>query len=291
MLTRPSWRLSVLEAAVGVLGLLPLLLDLRAQPLPRLGGGLEAQVQALLDVELGEGVRGGGGEVRAAGADADVDEAAVADGLDGGAAEEAADGPFDLRALPGRLGEDGVDLGLVPRPAVLGVVQEVEVLDDAPGEAAALQQLVLRLVVVVDAPAALVLLRDALEVEDVGVLLLDEELGGRLVDGLGEERAQRGEGDDRGEDGEEEAAAAQEDVDVVPEVGLALRAGPRKWARWSASPSHLGLPGVQRYSCAKPLRALEIVAENGSVVPRSFGGGLVTRRPRACSRTCRGLSG
>ena len=28
-----------------------------------------------------------------------------------------------------------------------------------------------------------------------------------------------------GEDGEEEAAAAQEDVDVVPEVGLALRRG------------------------------------------------------------------
>ena len=140
-----------LEAAVGVLGLLPLLVDLPAQPLPRLGGGLEAQVQALLDVEVGEGVRGGGGEVGAAGADADVDEAAVADGLDGGAAEEGADGPFHLRALPGRLGEDGVDLGLLPRPAVLRVAQEVEVLDDAPGEAAALEQLVLRLVVVVDA--------------------------------------------------------------------------------------------------------------------------------------------
>ena len=76
-------------------------------------------------------------------------------GCDGGAAEEAADGPFHLRALPGRLGEDGLDLGLLPRPAVLGVVQQVEVLDDAPGEAAALQQLVLRLVVVVDAAAGL----------------------------------------------------------------------------------------------------------------------------------------
>ena len=132
---------------------------------------------------------------------------------------------------PGRLGEDGVDLRLLPRPAVLGVVQQVEVLDDAPGEAAALEQLVLRLVVVVDAAAAGPLLRDALEVEDVGVLLLDEELGGRLVDGLREERAQGGEGDDRGEDGEEEAAAAEEDVDVVPEVGLALRAGRRTSAR------------------------------------------------------------
>ena len=142
-----------LEAVVGLLDLLPLLLDLPAQPLPRLGGGLEAQVQALLDVEVGEGVRGGGGEVGAAGADADVDEAAVADGLHGGAAEEGADGPFDLGALPGRLGEDGLDLGLLPRAAVLGVAQEVEVLDDAPGEAAALQQLVLRLVVVVDAGA------------------------------------------------------------------------------------------------------------------------------------------
>ena len=75
-----------LEAVVGLLDLLPLLVDLPAQPLPRLGGGLGAQVEALLDVELGEGVRGGGGELGAAGADADVDEAAVADGLDGGAA-------------------------------------------------------------------------------------------------------------------------------------------------------------------------------------------------------------
>ena len=55
--------LEVLEAAVGLLGFLPLLLDLGAQPLPRLGRGLEAQVQALLDVELGEGVRCGGGEL------------------------------------------------------------------------------------------------------------------------------------------------------------------------------------------------------------------------------------
>ena len=132
-----------------------------------------------------------------------------------------------------------------PRPAVLGVVQQVEVLDDPPGEAAALQQLVLRLVVVVDAGAAL-LLRDALEVEDVGVLLLDEELGGRLVDGLREQRAHRGDRDDRDEDREDEPAAAQEDVDVVPEVGLVLRLRPRSWARLPAMPSHLGLPGVHR---------------------------------------------
>ena len=114
-----------LEAAVGVLGLLTLLLDLPAQPLPRLGGGLGAQVQALLDVETGEGVRGGGGEVGAAGGDTDVDEAAVADGPHGGAGEEGADGPFHLRALTRRQGHDGVDLGRVSWPAVLRLAQEV----------------------------------------------------------------------------------------------------------------------------------------------------------------------
>jgi hypothetical protein len=93
------------------------------------------------------------------------------------------------------------------------------VLDDAPGEGAALEELVLGLVVVVDAGAG-ALLGDALEVEDLGVLLLDEELGGRLVHGFREQRAQGGGDDDRGEDGEDDVAAAQEDVDVVPQVGL-----------------------------------------------------------------------
>jgi hypothetical protein len=90
-----------LEAAVGLLRLLALLLDLHAQPLPRLGGGLEAQVEALLDVELGEGVGGGGGELGAAGGDGDVDEAAVADGADGGAARRRRSRPPSPGSGPG----------------------------------------------------------------------------------------------------------------------------------------------------------------------------------------------
>jgi hypothetical protein len=88
--------------------------------------------------------------VGAAGADADVDKAAVADGLDGEVAEEAVDRVLHRLVLAGRLGEDGLDHLLLAWPAVLGVVQQVELGDGSPGEAAALQELVLGLVVVVD---------------------------------------------------------------------------------------------------------------------------------------------
>ena len=148
-------------------------------------------------------------------------------------ARKAADRPLHLAGSARAAGRGWRRSAAFSRgPPYSGSFSRLRLLDDAAGEAAALQQLVLRLVVVVDAVAGL-LLRDALEVEDVRVLLLDEELGGALVDGLGEERAQRGEGDDRREDGEDEAPAAQEDVDVVPEVGLALRRGlvRRVWGR------------------------------------------------------------
>ena len=71
-----------------------------------------------------------------------------------------------------------------------------------------------------------------------------------------------------GEDGEEEAAAAQEDVDVVPEVGLALRrglvGGLGRRRRHHTFGLALGHGGAR---CAKPLRALGIVAEKELVSP------------------------
>ena len=82
MLTRPSCLLERLELAVELLDLAALLVDLGAEPVAGLGGGLEAQVEALRDVEVGEGVRGGGGELGAAARDGDGDEAAVADRAD-----------------------------------------------------------------------------------------------------------------------------------------------------------------------------------------------------------------
>jgi hypothetical protein len=157
--------LELLELAIGVLDPLPRLLDLPAQPLPRLGRGLGAQVEALPDVELGEGVGGGGGEFGPHGGDADLDEAAVADGTDGDAAQEGVDRRLHRRVPSRGLGEDGLDLLPLPRPLVLGVVQGVEP--------------------------------------------LDEELGRGLADGPGQERAQGGDGDDRGEDGDDHPAVAQ----------------------------------------------------------------------------------
>ena len=58
-----------LELAVELLHLAALLVDLGAEPVAGLGGGLEAQVEALRDVEVGEGVRGGGRELGAAARD------------------------------------------------------------------------------------------------------------------------------------------------------------------------------------------------------------------------------
>ena len=211
-----------LELAVELLGLEALLVDLAAEPVAGLGGGLEAQVEALGDVEVGEGVRGGGGELGAAARDGDGHEAAVADGADAEPSQEGVDHLLHLAALALGLGEDGVDLGLVARAAVLGVAQEAQLVHHAPGEAAALEQLVLRLVVVV---ALRVELRDLLEVEDARVVALDEDLRGAFVDGLRQERAEGGEGEDGGEEGDDDAAATEEDVDVVPEVAVGLRRG------------------------------------------------------------------
>ena len=177
-LTRPSLCLSAWSCVIELLGLDALLVDLGAEPVAGLGRRLGAQVQALHDVEVGEGVRGGGRELGAAARDGHGHQAAVADGADAEPPKEGVDHRLHLTALARGLGEDGLDLGLVPRPSVLGVVQQVELVHHAPGEAAALKQLVLRLVVVV---TLRVELRDLLEVEDARVGALDEDLRGAFV--------------------------------------------------------------------------------------------------------------
>src|SRR5713226_9226855 len=111
--------------------------------------------------------------------------------------------------------------------AELRVLEQVHALDHAAGEGPALEQLVLRLVVVV---ARRVDLGDFLEGEDVRRVALDQDLGGALIDGSREQRAQRGEGGHSEEDGKDQAAAPENDVDIFPEVrvlGLAFRTGRR----------------------------------------------------------------
>ena len=116
----------------------------------------------------------------------------------------------------------------------LGVSQEPQLLDHLAGQGAALQQLVLRLVVVVR-PSPLVHVGHALEHQDGGVLALDQDLRLGLVQGARGERLQQGQGHDGDEDGGHHEAVAEED----PEVGdqglvLAGRALGGRRERWTS---------------------------------------------------------
>src|SRR5207247_6225732 len=125
-------------------------------------------------------------------------------------------------------------------------------LEYGAGQGPALEQLLLRLVVVV---AGGVDLGHLLEGQDVRRVPLDQDLGGGLVDGPGEERAQRGEGGDSKKDGQDEAAAPENDVDVFPEVrflGLAFGTGRRDGGhrRKLLAPNGATAP----HRCAKPMK-------------------------------------
>src|SRR5207244_368025 len=181
------------------------------------------------------------------------------------------------RAGRGRL--DGLDLLRAARPAELRVLEEAHALDHAADEGPALEQLVLGLVVVV---AGGVHLGHFLEGQDAGRVALDQDLGGRLVDRTGEERAERGQGGHPEEHGEDEPPAPEDDVDVFPEMrflGLAFVAGGRARAHGrrtspSLAPTRSGrprrrrAPGGRTQTIPKRVRQVKSATDGNSALER-----------------------
>ena len=106
------------------------------------------------------------------------------------------------------------------------IVDQLQLLDDALGEAPAAQHVVLRLVELV---LQLRHLHDVLEGDDLLVLRLDLDERRRLEGRNGGERHEEGRRDHRREHGERRPAVAEEDLPVVPDVQL-VAAGHRQGA-------------------------------------------------------------
>ncbi len=178
----------------------------------------------------------------------------------------------------------------------LGMVPEADRLDGLPGQRAALQDLVLRLVVV---GGGLVLLEHFLEGDDVLVLRLDHQLDFGRVD----RRLREGVDDDRHEQDEKrrdgDPAALVEHADVVrqvhfgrgQEVGVAIarRAARRAWATplpRSRSRRRGATATARRPSCRQGPRALSGSPVSGP--SRSVFGGVSPDGAASWARWIRG---
>ncbi len=183
--------LEPLQAALELLDLLPLLVDLRAEPLARLGRTCACAGRGSAGCRAWRARSWPWPRARGWPLVTDtVTSRLLRIGPHAQAREERRRSPFSMSRLCARRLARGsrAPASGVRGPPYSGLGQQVQLLDDVVRERAALQQLVLRLVVVV---AAGVDLLDLLEVEDRRVAALDQELRRALVDGAREERPQR----------------------------------------------------------------------------------------------------
>ena len=240
----PLALLELLQLLRPVLDLLPLLLDLTAEPFAGLRRGLVLELEGLLDVELRQLVRDVHREVGTERLAADAHDARALGRIDAQTAEHPVDGSLHHRRATGRGGQGRLHLSGIAGTAELGILEKIQALDDAAPQRTALQQAVLRLVIVI---ARRIDLGDVLEGEDVRRVPVDQDLRRGHVDGTCQVRADGGDAGRGQEDGEGELAVPEDDRDVIPEMVFAARfsgtrargtrgAGWSGGARWSDGP-------------------------------------------------------
>ncbi len=230
----------VLQRGFGRFDLRALLLELLGEPCGRVARRRKAELEVLLDVGLGDPVgdlRRDHGILRP---EAHLDQPAVANRRDVEPIEEVADRLHLHRRFPGlrnltrRLAAEeryrprrrGAHRVADREPflrrvrAQLRVAPELQRIDRLLRQAPALQQPVLRLVVVL---AALRLVDDFLEVHDVRVVCLDQQLDPPFVEGRRRERVHGGGQEDRDEHREGDVSALDDHARVVEQMRLLAR--------------------------------------------------------------------
>ncbi len=227
-----------LQPGFGGLDFLALLGEPRAEPVVRLLRRHEPVLEVLLDVVPGQRVDDARRQRRIRMPILDVHQPAVADGRDGQLRCEGIDGPrlrsrLVNRGVPRRVRpvsplnrpaaapahQDGALEGktLIARPAERRRVPQAETVERAARQRAALQHVVLGLVVV---RLGLIFVDHLLEVDDVLLLGLEEQPGPGFVDGRRREGVDGDGADDERECRERRPAPLVEHLDVVDQVGL-----------------------------------------------------------------------
>ncbi len=213
----------LLERTLGRVDLRLLLLQSVREPAGRLGRRREAKLERLLDVELGERVHGARRHLRVVGAEVQVHEPRAGHRLHLDAGAERRGGGRQRHAA--RVDDGGRRLSEEPLQALPGIHHrpgrelrmrlQIQPLDRALGERAALQELVLSLVVV---HPALDQLDELLVGQDVRGIAIDQDLRRGLVDGARRVVVKDGDRQAEAERGQDDRATLVEHRQVLTRI-------------------------------------------------------------------------